>query len=603
MTAAEARLPGHWLSEAAQLGFFDLVLERSIAAERAAGTQRYRLELAGTRIALSFAGAPLAQRFLPALAHLLSPDDASADVTFHIWDSESTGVAMPPPPCKRECLTDRGDIWGMNSERVLSAFHWSEFSVNLLDLARGEGVFWVQSERQLPYWTTSSPLRTLLHWWMRHRGAQLLHAAAVGDEHGCLLITGQGGVGKSTAALACLRAGMQYVADDYLVVRLDPVPIVHSLYCTAKLEPAQLVHFPELEALIVNRESLQKEKAVVRLFPELSSRLARVLPLTAIATPSFAESQGTTIGGTDPARLERAAAFTTMSQLPHAGRATHAFIQRMVAALPGLELRLGQDLAGIPRAIGAYLKAPASERAPAEPRPSSCPVGNYPLISVIIPVYNGARFLEEAIRNVLEQGIAELEIIVVDDGSTDSFEEVLQRLPVTVRCFRQENAGAAGARNRGIRESSGELLAFLDVDDLWPARNLTLLRDLLLADSALDLVHGRAQLTRYQPGEIGDYVGDPGKTFNAYIGAGLYRRRAFERIGWFDTELRYGEDADWFNRAAECELKIERLREVTLFVRRHDANMTRGKNLVELNLLRVLRKQLDRRSGPGRDTA
>jgi hypothetical protein len=63
----------------------------------------------------------------------------------------------------------------------------------------------------------------------------------------------------------------------------------------------------------------------------------------------------------------------------------------------------------------------------------------------------------------------------------------------------------------------------------------------------------------------------------------------------FDAELRYGEDSDWFNRAYECKLPIHQLNEVTLFVRRHDTNMTRGKTLVERNLIRIVKKQLERR--------
>ena len=597
MTAAEARLPGHWLSEEAQLAFFDEVLNCSLAAETKTPAAEYQLEVAGSRIALRFAGPPLAQRFLPALAHLLTEDRRVPDVTLHVWDSQSTGVAMPPPPCKREAFTDRGDIWGMSSLRIKSAFHWSEFSVNLLDLERRTGVFWVQSEANLPYWTSSSPLRTLFHWWMEHCGGQLLHAAAVGDQRGAVLITGQGGVGKSTAALACLLEGMQYVADDYLVVRLEPEPRVYSLYATAKLDPGQVEKFPALKALVANTDRLLSEKAVIRLHPDRAEQLSRSLALVAIATPRFGAGEETAVESVSATRLERAASFTTLSQLPHAGRRTHHFIQRMVARIPGVGLVLGRELEGIPRAIRRYLADPAavpSLTTTRDPDPE-----NLPLISVIIPVFNGARFLEEAIQSVLAQKIEPLEIIIVDDGSTDDLAAVMRRLPVDVRYFRQENAGAAAARNRGIRDASGELIAFLDVDDLWPAQNLTDLRDLLIADPSLDVVHGRAQLTQYRAGEVGEYLGNPGESFSGYIGAGLYRRRAFEQVGLFDQELRYGEDSDWFNRAAEINLKIRRIGAVTLYVRRHDANMTRGRNVIELNLLGVVRKQLQRRASLG----
>ena len=595
MTAAEQRLPGHWLSEAAQLGFFDEVLERTRKAEARALPQVRYIDVAGCLLELRFAGQALATSFFPALQHLAAVPERSPDFTLHIWDSDSTGVAMIPPPCKHECFTDRGDIWGMTSERIKSAFHWSEFSVNLLDVERRVGIFWVQSASALPYWTSASPLRTLLHWCLSQSGAQLLHAAAMGDDRGAVLLTGKGGVGKSSAALSCLEAGLRYIGDDYLVVRLEPVPTVFSLYGTAKLDRNQAERFPGLGRLISNPDRAPGDKAVIRLFPERSAQMVRALPLHAIATPRFADSEDTSIAAAEPTRLERAAAFTTLSQLPHAGRFTHEFVHRLVASLPGLELRLGRDLNRIPAAIQNILAQSSEELRALQPPSGMNAAQDAPLISVVIPIYNGARFLEEAVANVLAQQYPALELIVVDDGSTDDVAGAVAGLPVDVRYLRQENAGAAAARNRGIKDASGDLIAFLDVDDLWPVNNLRVLLDVLTRDAGADVAHGRGQLTQYVPGGTGEYVGNPGESFPYYIGAGLYRRRAFEKVGLFDAELRYGEDSDWFNRAYECKLPIHELNEVTLFVRRHDNNMTRGKTLVERNLIRIVKKQLERR--------
>ena len=603
-TAAEERKPGYWLSEDAQVAFFETVLAESREALAATETRVCRLELAGTIVELRCAGNALATRFFPALSHLVVGGAAAPDVTFLIWDTVTTGVAISPPPCKPDCFTNRGDIWGMSSPRIRSAFHWSEFSVNLFDAERRLGIFWVRDQAELPYWTTSSPLRTLFHWWMEANGAQLLHAAAVGTPAGALLITGKGGVGKSSTALACLQAGMQYVADDYLVVTLDPVPTAVSLYCTAKLDPGQVERFPALAGHIANPGYRADEKAVLQLWPERSGQIVRSLPLKAIATPCFIPESGTGYAAADADRLERAAAFTTMSQLPHAGSGTAQFVKRLVGALPGLELRLGSDLTRIPEAIASILEEPAHLLAGAlAAGPDSAPRAHRrPLISVIIPVYNGAHFLGDAVANVLSQRYDPLDIIVVDDGSTDDIAAAVARLPVEVRYLRQDNGGAASARNRGIRDASGDLIAFLDVDDLWPDGNLETLLRWLEENPDADVVHGRGQVTQSSAGRgIGEFIGNPDESFACYIGAGLYRRRAFERVGFFDTDLRYGEDADWFQRAQEVRLAIARLDMVTLFVRRHGGNMTRGKTLVELNLLRVLKKRLERQKGGAPD--
>ncbi|HSA54798.1 MAG TPA: glycosyltransferase family A protein, partial [Gemmatimonadaceae bacterium] len=343
------------------------------------------------------------------------------------------------------------------------------------------------------------------------------------------------------------------------------------------------------------------EKAIVHLTAGFAPQLRHAMALAAIATPRFAGLPETSFGPAPPLALQRAAAFTTLSQLPHAGRSTQEFIDRMVATLPGFELRLGTDLDRIPVAIRELLRqGPDTLRALAARESPMAAGGPRPLVSVIIPVHNGNTFLADAIRSVLAQEYPSLEIIVVDDGSSEDVETALRETGADVRLLRQENAGAAAARNRGIRDASGDVIAFLDVDDLWPAGALASLVDALAGHPDADVVRGRAQVTRFAgPGVPGEYLGSPAEAFPYYIGAGVYRRRAFETIGLFDPRLRFGEDTDWYTRAREGGLRIEQVDEVTLFVRRHEGNMTRGKSLAELNPLRLFKNVLDRRRAGG----
>lgn len=588
-------------TEAEQEAFFLACRNAALSAQKKAGCERIVVQVAQWRIAIQFAGPALRDAFLPALRHILAEDAGDTAMTFHLWDTHSTGVAVPDPPCTPDHLTDRGDIWGFVSARFRAAFHWIECSVNTIDLERREATYWVQNPAQLPYWTKASPLRTLFHWTMEKAGAQLLHAAAVGDENGAVLITGKGGVGKSTTALTCLNNGLSYVADDYLIVGLDPEPMVYSLYGTAKLNADQVQRFPALAAHVTNLPAPDGEKAVIGLVPAFQSQIRQAMKLRAVLTPKIVSRHETGFVPVGAEWLRRAAAFTTLSQLPYAGEKTHAFINRMIETVPRFEIELGSDLDGVARAIRTLLEksddeirteaavAEASEQAHAPPRP---------LISVIVPVYNGAKFLAEAIGNVLSQAYPALEIIIVDDGSTDDIETAVGSLPVDVRFFRQANAGPAAARNRGIRDASGDFIAFLDVDDLWPAGNLESLVSYLLANPHLALVRGHAQLMKLNT-DTGayEYTGDPSKSFPHYIGAALYRRIAFETIGLFDEELHNAEDTDWYARLAESDLANERLPHVTLLVRRHGENMTAGKSAAELSKtsLFAFKKSIDRR--------
>src|SRR5215467_9884716 len=139
-------------TEAEQLAFFDDTYGRFAEARRAAGEVVHCYAIAGTTVRLSFAGPALVPHLTPALAHLEIPRAERSDLTLALWDTESTGVKMPPPPCPRECFTDRGDIWGFDSARIKTAFHYSDFSLNLLDRERRLGVYWVGRADTLPYW-------------------------------------------------------------------------------------------------------------------------------------------------------------------------------------------------------------------------------------------------------------------------------------------------------------------------------------------------------------------------------------------------------------------------------------------------------------------
>ena len=221
---------------------------------------------------------------------------------------------------------------------------------------------------------------------------------------------------------------------------------------------------------------------------------------------------------------------------------------------------------------------------------------NRPLISVIVPAYNAASLLPEAIASIRAQRWEPLEILLIDDGSTDETPAVAKALD-GVRVFRKPNGGAASARNFGLREARGEWITFLDADDLWPPDKLALLAPRLQADPSLDVVTGRIQYVQMEGALWLDYRFEcPDNTVShIHLGAALYRRRAFRRIGGFDESLRVGDDQDWFLRAREAGLRILIVGGITLHYRLHGSNMTRGATAQGLELIEVVRRSLQRR--------
>ncbi|PDV97072.1 glycosyltransferase family 2 protein [Candidatus Chloroploca asiatica] len=217
-------------------------------------------------------------------------------------------------------------------------------------------------------------------------------------------------------------------------------------------------------------------------------------------------------------------------------------------------------------------------------------------ISVIIPVYNGERFLAEAIQSVLDQTLPPDEIIVVDDGSTDNTAAIVAGLastsPLPICYVDQENQGPAAARNHGIRLAKGDFLAFLDADDLWVCHKLADQYSYLVEHTDIIVVWGLVQLCAIQDGTCVD-TGEPWHGPN--LGCALFRREAFQQVGGLDISLRVSEDLDWLLRSREANLPQTVINNVVLRYRLHDSNTWLGRQKVSESLLYALKKRLDRR--------
>jgi glycosyltransferase involved in cell wall biosynthesis len=227
-----------------------------------------------------------------------------------------------------------------------------------------------------------------------------------------------------------------------------------------------------------------------------------------------------------------------------------------------------------------------------------------PLVSVIVPVYNGSQHLRDAVQSIERQGYEPCEIIVVDDGSTDDTPGVIASLGGRVRALRQDNAGPGAARNYGIAASHGELVAFCDADDTWPDDKLHRQVGRLQEDRELDVVLGRVQYVADEGEQVPNVqFEDPyAQTLtHVHLGSGIYTRRSFEKVGLFDETLRFSEDVDWFFRARELGVKIRIMREITLRYRIHAGNMTRGVAPSDLELITVLKRSVERRKAAGQE--
>lgn len=216
------------------------------------------------------------------------------------------------------------------------------------------------------------------------------------------------------------------------------------------------------------------------------------------------------------------------------------------------------------------------------------------LISVIIPVYNGAAFLAEALASVRDQAYTPLEIIVIDDGSTDQTAQIVQMLGDDIRYLYQQNQGPAAARNAGLAVAQGELIAFLDADDLWPADKLAQQLPWLTATPDTAIVWGHSQICPYKEAAAREFPSlEP--NWMPLLGSTLCRKEVFQQVGGFEPTLRYGEDVDWFIRLREQQIVVQKSPGLALLYRLRPDSMTYGKMLTELGLFENIRRTLQRR--------
>jgi glycosyltransferase involved in cell wall biosynthesis len=222
-----------------------------------------------------------------------------------------------------------------------------------------------------------------------------------------------------------------------------------------------------------------------------------------------------------------------------------------------------------------------------------------PLVSCIVPVFNGERFVAETVESMLAQSYRPIEVIVVNDGSTDGTAAVLERFAERIRVVYQENAGQAAARNHGLQEASGEFIAFLDADDLWLPEKLE--RQMAHLAAHPDAALCTSMMVNFWEAELAEEAEQMRDTAHAqpYLATWqgiLARREVFDRVGALDTGVAFSDVREWLHRAKGMGVLVEHLDQVLVRRRIHANNLSRGRGEHDpALLLRLAERALARR--------
>jgi glycosyltransferase involved in cell wall biosynthesis len=205
-----------------------------------------------------------------------------------------------------------------------------------------------------------------------------------------------------------------------------------------------------------------------------------------------------------------------------------------------------------------------------------------PTVSFVVPVHNGAVYLGECLQSILAQTVPPLEVLVVDDGSTDASAEIASACGAPVVSLRQRHRGQAAARNRGVAAAQGELVAFLDADDCIPPEKLE--RQIERFRTRADLQFCDAYIRNFWSPDLPatERLADPREAFThgeapkpRSIITWLCRRELFAQLGGFDERRTFGEDTEWRDRIDAAGVPAETLDLLLAFRRLHRGNLTR----------------------------
>lgn len=222
---------------------------------------------------------------------------------------------------------------------------------------------------------------------------------------------------------------------------------------------------------------------------------------------------------------------------------------------------------------------------------------NNSLVSVIIVVKNGEKFLQTAIESVLNQTYQNYEIIVIDGNSNDKTSIIAQSY-TQIRYFLQNSQGIANAYNQGIDEAKAELITFLSCDDIWTHDKLKIQVDYMIDNPKIQYVIGKVKFF-LEEGNLppsgfkkelleGSHVGKIMETL-------MVRKSVFEKVGKFNPEFSIAEDTDWFARCQDAKIPLIIIDKVVLHKRIHNNNISLNDRNFDQYLLKILRQSIHRK--------
>ena len=219
-----------------------------------------------------------------------------------------------------------------------------------------------------------------------------------------------------------------------------------------------------------------------------------------------------------------------------------------------------------------------------------------PLVSIVIPAYNASKNIEETLTSLFNQDYPNIEVIVVDDGSQDNTAVIAKKFDIIY--IHQENQGKPTAMNVGFSAAKGEYIASIDSDDLWSPEKISKQMDAFNTNAELEIVFCHVKQFLCPKVEASEHKFFIPKNQEILSGhttiAMLIKKKAYNRIGSFNEEYRFGDFIQWYGRAKDLNIKETVLNDVLVFRRIHKGNLGSDQMAAKLSYMKVIKERLRR---------
>lgn len=333
--------------------YFELAYNNFLEATQNTGIIDRFISVADYSVRLRFAGEELIPHISPSLEHLATEQVSAPSFTICLWDSATTNTQIPPFPWdKHPAITGKKNqgkeentnpVIYFKSKSILGTYRIRTNTLSMFDSQQNLALFWVPDASQIPYYESSSPMRSIFQWWAAGKGLQLVHGGAVGKLNEGVLLVGTSGSGKSCTALSCLGSELTCAGDDYVLLGSDPVPYVYSLYNVCKLKVDDIKRFPGLTSAVIDPAHTGTDKALVFLNSYYPEKISKGFRVRAVVLPQVTDITKTRLKRVSSAIGLKALAPSTIIQLPGAGEQELRWMAKFVRQVPSYILELGED--------------------------------------------------------------------------------------------------------------------------------------------------------------------------------------------------------------------------------------------------------------------